>query len=163
MAKELYLSLGSNIGDREGSIARAIEALEAFLNQPAKCSRIMEFPSWGFCSSDFLNCVVRFDIPGCGANAELFLTALLRRIKEIEKTFGRDGKIEYNADGARIYHDRPIDIDILFYGSEKVDTDILKVPHPLAGERKFVLEPLKDVASNIEMINFADSNLKRLN
>lgn len=160
MAKrELYLSLGSNLGDREGFITKAIVALEEFLKMPAACSRILEYPSWGFCSNDFLNCVVRFDVPVCGVDTELFLTALLRQIKVVEKAFGRDCKVEFNADGTRIYHDRPIDIDILFYGNERVDSDILKVPHPLAGERNFVLEPLKDVASNIEMINFADSNI----
>lgn len=144
---ELYLSIGSNLGDRAGRIADAIKALEAYLKIPCACSEIMEFPSWGFSGGDFLNCMVRFDLPETGACPQLFLTALLREIKSIEKAAGRDGTIEINADGSRIYHDRPIDIDIIFYGSERVNTDYLTVPHPLAGVRNFVLEPLRQVAS----------------
>lgn len=145
--KELYLSIGANIGNREDSILRAKAALEDYLKLPSACSKIMEFPAWGFSGADFLNCMLRFDVPETGTSPELFLLALLRRIKEIEQDFGRDGKIDINADGVRIYHDRPIDIDIIFYGNEKIDTPILTVPHPLAGARNFVLEPLKDVAT----------------
>ncbi|MBQ9185393.1 MAG: 2-amino-4-hydroxy-6-hydroxymethyldihydropteridine diphosphokinase [Bacteroidales bacterium] len=152
--KELYLSLGANVGDRKDNILKATAAMEDFLKLPATCSRIMEFPSWGFCSSDFLNCVLRFDIPDSGADPELFLLALLRRIKEIERAFGRTAPAEFYADGSRKYHDRPIDIDILFYGKEIIDTEILKVPHPLAGVRNFVLEPLEDVATEKLKENF---------
>lgn len=145
--KELYLSLGSNLGDREANIRMAIDELEAFLRNKAIFSGLMEYPSWGFQGCDFLNCVVRFDIPDCGADTTLFLTALIRQIKKIEAAQGREDKFETRPDGSRIYHNRQIDIDILFYGTEKLDTELLKVPHPLAEVRNFVLEPLAKVAS----------------
>ena len=144
---ELYLSIGSNLGDRRSFISGATEALEAFLETPAACSRVLEYPSWGFAGHDFLNCVVRFDLPDAGAAPELFLTALLRQIKKIEKAAGRSGKVEFSADGERIYSDRPVDIDIIFHGALRVQTPLLTVPHPLAQERPFVMEPLKDVAT----------------
>ena len=130
-----------------GNLNKALETMEAFVGLPAASSRIMEYPSWGFSGADFLNSVIRFDIPQSGASPQLFLTALLKKIKEVEKALGRDGKVVFNADGSRLYSDRTIDIDILFYGSTRIETDILTVPHPLIKERDFVMEPLADVAT----------------
>ena len=54
--------------------------------------------------------------------------------------------MEFDKEGRRIYHDRTIDIDILFYGTETIDTESLKVPHPLISQRDFVLIPLREIA-----------------
>ena len=58
---------------------------------------------------------------------------------------GRRENLEYDAEGRRIYHDRPIDIDILLYGDETVDTPDLKIPHPLMKQRDFVMRPLEEI------------------
>jgi 2-amino-4-hydroxy-6-hydroxymethyldihydropteridine diphosphokinase len=58
---------------------------------------------------------------------------------------GRTGGVEYDAEGRRIYHDRPIDIDILLYGDERVDEPDLQIPHPLMEQRDFVMRPLKEI------------------
>ena len=58
---------------------------------------------------------------------------------------GRREKVEYAADGSRIYHDRIIDIDILLYGDERIDTPELTVPHPKMREREFVMLPLREI------------------
>ena len=58
---------------------------------------------------------------------------------------GRRGVPEYDAEGRRIYRDRPIDIDILLCGDERVDTPELQVPHPLMHERDFVMRPLAEI------------------
>ena len=58
---------------------------------------------------------------------------------------GRREREEYDAGGCRIYHDRPIDIDILLYGDETVDTPDLKIPHPLMKQRDFVMRPLEEI------------------
>ena len=71
---------------------------------------------------------------------------ILAACKEIERKLGRDDAPGYDADGKRIYHNRTIDIDILFYGSERVDCEDLKIPHPLIAERDFVKIPLAEIA-----------------
>ena len=59
---------------------------------------------------------------------------------------GRTDPPEYDADGRRIYHSRIIDIDILFYGKEVIETEELTIPHPRIAERDFVKKPLKEIA-----------------
>ena len=74
-------------------------------------------------------------------------SAILHQIKEIEKEMGRDPfEPLYDADGKRQYHDRIIDIDILYYGNETIHTEELTIPHPLIGERDFVKKPLKEIS-----------------
>ncbi|MCR4823919.1 MAG: 2-amino-4-hydroxy-6-hydroxymethyldihydropteridine diphosphokinase, partial [Bacteroidales bacterium] len=70
---------------------------------------------------------------------------LLRICKRIEREMGRRDAPEYDAEGRRIYHDRPIDIDILLYGDERVDTPDLQIPHPLMQQREFVMRPLREI------------------
>lgn len=148
--KTLYLALGSNLGNREANIQEAKRALEALLKVPGQMSDIIETPSWGFVGEDFLNSVVRFDLPESGVDAELYLTALLREIKAIEAGMGR--KIEsignIPPDVKREYGNRTIDIDIIFFDSYRVDTALLTVPHPRAAERDFVMIPLRQVAGD---------------
>ena len=71
---------------------------------------------------------------------------ILRLCKDIERSLGRNDTPEYDAGGNRVYHNRAIDIDILFYGNEHIDIDGLTVPHPLIGERDFVKIPLAEIA-----------------
>ena len=138
-AVPVYLSLGTNQGDRRAQIDEALRRLDAALGRPYEAlSSIIETPAWGFEGPDFLNCVVRY------RTAKRPHT-LLRICKKIERAMGRTVAPEYDADGRRIYHDRPIDIDILLYGDEHVDTPDLKIPHPLMEQRDFVMRPLAEI------------------
>ena len=138
-AVPVYLSLGTNQGDRRAQIDEALRRLDIAVGRPYEAlSSIIETPAWGFEGPDFLNCVVRY------RTAKRPHT-LLRICKKIERAMGRTGAPEYDADGRRIYHDRPIDIDILLYGDEHVDTPDLKIPHPLMEQRDFVMRPLAEI------------------
>jgi 2-amino-4-hydroxy-6-hydroxymethyldihydropteridine diphosphokinase len=148
MAKwvEIYLGLGSNLGEREVNLMRAVTMLdEALGTHPERISRIIETPADGFEGPDFLNMCIMYRLKP-DAPAVEHASALLHRIKDIEKTLGRDGNVEFDAQGNRIYHDRPIDIDILFYGNEAINTEELTIPHPRIAERDFVKIPLREIA-----------------
>ena len=137
--RDVYLSLGSNLGDRRANIDEALRRLDKAVGRPYDAlSSIIETPSWGFDGPDFLNCVVRY-------RTARRPETLLKICKRIERAMGRRGEPEYDAEGRRIYRDRPIDIDILLYGDERIDTPDLQVPHPLMGERDFVMRPLAEI------------------
>ena len=143
----LYLSLGSNQGDRRHNILEAVRMLDERLGMPhSALSRLLEFPSWGFAGSDFLNCVVRYDIPAAGQDLRLHAQSVLALAKEIENSLGRRQDVVFDTEGRRIYRDRPIDIDILFYGPLRMDSAVLTIPHKLIRERDFVKIPLQEVA-----------------
>ena len=142
----VYLGLGSNLGDRRKNIERALTLLdEGFGRHYTALSRMIETKAWGFKGDKFLNACVLYRIYRKGSPEEQG-HEILALCKEIERTLGRDEKPEYDADGNRIYHNRTIDIDILFYGSEHIDTEDLTVPHPLIAERDFVKIPLAEIA-----------------
>ena len=135
----VYLSLGSNQGDRRAQIAEALRRLDAAIGHPYEaCSSMLETEAWGFDGAAFLNCAVRY-------RTARQPQTLLRICKRIERAMGRRGAPEYDAAGRRIYRDRPIDIDILLYGDRTVDTPELKIPHPLMYERDFVMRPLAEI------------------
>ena len=135
----VYFSLGTNQGDRRAQIDEALRRLDAAIGRPYEAlSSIIETPSWGFEGPDFLNCVGRYRT-ACQPRT------LLRICKRIERAMGRTGGPEYDAEGRRIYHDRPIDIDILLYGEERVDEPDLQIPHPLMEQRDFVMRPLREI------------------
>lgn len=143
---KVYLSLGSNIGDREQNLRSAIKMLENALDTPpAAISSIIETPAEGFESPNpFLNLCVRFDLEGGIGPMDL-----LKTCKRIERRLGRktEGEV-FDAEGRRVYRDRPIDIDILLFGDVNMDTPELTVPHPRMAERDFVLIPLKEIQEN---------------
>ena len=135
----VYFSLGTNQGDRRAQIAEALRRLDAAIGRPFEaCSSIVESPAWGFEGPDFLNCVVRY-------RTARRPETLLRICKRIERAMGRRESLEFTPDGRRIYHDRPIDIDILLYGDAVVDTPDLKIPHPLMQQRDFIMGPLGEI------------------
>ena len=142
----VYLGLGSNLGDRRKNVERALELLDAgFGCHYTALSRLIETKAWGFKGDKFLNACVLYRIYRKGSPEEQG-HEILALCKEIERTLGRDEKPEYDSDGHRVYHNRSIDIDILFYGTERIDTEDLIVPHPLIGERDFVKIPLAEIA-----------------
>ena len=148
---ELYLSLGSNQGDRGQNIETALSLLNIEFKTPYKAvSRLMETEPWGFESSDtFLNAAVLYELylPK-GYNPEAEGLMILEICKDIERRLGRTGKPQYNEKGERVYTSRPIDIDILLLGDNKIDCEELTVPHKLMFERDFVMIPLKEILSH---------------
>ena len=148
MRVNLYLSLGSNIGDREANIRAALTALNRSYGRYIALSDMIETAPQGFQSPNaFLNCCVRYELSPRNDDLLQECHRILRRIKTIEANLGRDLTVEFDANGQRIYHDRPIDIDILFFGSYRGSDHLVTVPHPRIAERNFVLIPLRQIAT----------------
>ena len=145
---ELYLSLGSNKGDRRHNLEAAISMLNIELGTPFKAvSGFIETEPWGFESEcGFMNAAVLYelDLP-VDYNPEAEGLMILDICKSIERRLGRTGSPQYDENGNRIYSDRPIDIDILLLGDSRIDCDELTVPHKLMYERDFVMIPLNEI------------------
>ena len=148
----LYLSLGSNQGDRRLNIEHAVSMLNIELKKPYKAiSSILETEPWSFESENkFLNAVVLYelDLPE-GYNAEAEGLMVLEICKDIERKLGRTGEPQYDEKGERIYTSRPIDIDILLFGDDRIECPELTVPHKLMYERDFVMIPLKEINNKL--------------
>jgi 2-amino-4-hydroxy-6-hydroxymethyldihydropteridine diphosphokinase len=130
--KTIYLSLGSNVGDRAAQIARAVEALAAAGMRVARQSSLystepvdVRTQSW------FLNCVLE-------AETDLLPRQLLRVLQEVERSLGRKRLVRRGP--------RAMDIDLLLYGASVMRAPELEVPHPRMAERRFVLVPLAELA-----------------
>lgn len=148
---KLYLSLGSNQGDRKRNIETAISLLNIELGTPYKAvSSFIETEPWGFDSDDkFINAAVLYEIDlKRGYNPEAEGLMILEICKDIERRLGREEGPLYDEDGNRIYKSRPIDIDILLLGDDKIDCPELTVPHKLMYERDFVMIPLREIEIN---------------
>jgi len=163
---ELYLSLGSNQGDREQNIETALSLLNIELGKPYKrVSSMIETEPWGFDSEDkFINAAVLYelDLPE-GYNAEAEALMILEICKDIERRLGRKDNPQYDEKGKRIYTSRPIDIDILLFGDNRIDCQELTIPHKLMYERDFVMVPLREIAGQAgnEVIPDLIGELKR--
>ena len=133
--KRVYLSLGSNIGDREGNLRKAVERLAAQEIRMLHASRIYETEPVDYKDQAwFLNQVVE-------AETALFPMQLLTRIGRVERELGRRHTVRNGP--------RTIDIDILFYGAATVETARLEIPHPRIAQRRFVLAPLAELAPDL--------------
>ena len=144
----LYLGLGSNQGDRALNIEHAVSMLNVELKTPYKAiSSLLETEPWGFDSQEkFMNAVVLYELElPEGYNPEAEGLMILEICKDIERRMGRTGEPQYDEKGERIYTDRPIDIDILLFGDNRIDCPELTVPHKLMYERDFVMIPLKEI------------------
>ena len=147
---DVYLSLGSNQGDRAENIENAISLLNIELKTPYKAvSSLLETEPWGFESEQkFLNAAVHYQLQFKeGYNPEAEALMILEICKDIERRLGRKEVLEYDEAGERIYHNRPIDIDILLFGEHRIDCPELTIPHKLMYERDFVMIPLKEIFS----------------
>lgn len=139
--RDLYLSLGSNLGDRKANLLKAVEMLDASLGKHKRLSSIVETKSWGFEGEDFLNLAVMYE-------TEMEGEQILRICKEVEKRIGRKEEgIKMDEQGRRVYADRLIDVDILLLGEEQICSESLTIPHPRMWERDFVIKPLKEIFS----------------
>ena len=133
--KRVYLSLGSNIGNREGNLRKAVERLAAQEIRVLHTSRIYETEPVDYKEQAwFLNQVVE-------AETALFPMQLLTRIGRVERELGRRRTVRNGP--------RTIDIDILFYGLATVETARLEIPHPRIAQRRFVLAPLAELAPDL--------------
>ena len=129
---QTYLGLGSNQGDREAQLSRAIALIGERVGEVLRQSSIIETSPWGFSSGNkFLNAVILCE-------TTLTPRELLGVTQQIERELGRRHK-----GGA--YRDRPIDIDILLYDDYHIDTPDLQIPHPLMHQRDFVMIPLNEI------------------
>ena len=129
-----YLGLGSNLGNRRKQLITAMALLAERAGDMLAYSAFHETEAWVFVSENrFLNAAVKLQ-------TDLPPLALLHATQQIERELGRTQK----SDGT--YHDRPIDIDLLLYDELILATPELVLPHPLMHERKFVMEPLSEIA-----------------
>ena len=134
MSHEVYLSLGSNLGDREANLHEAINLLQQRAGEVLRTSSFLGTEPWGFQSPNrFLNAAVCL-------LTDLTPHQLLTVTQQIERDLGRTAKTR-----SRAYADRPIDIDILLYDDIQLSTPELTIPHPLMHKRDFVMIPLKEV------------------
>ena len=131
MHKIVYLSLGSNLGDREANLRTAIEKLGEFGNIAAISSFYETEPVEVTAQPWFLNCAVKLD-------TEKMPRQLISAILALEQSMGRQRKQQKGP--------RTIDIDVLLFGSSVIEIPSLTIPHPHLHERRFVLEPLAEIA-----------------
>ena len=132
--RKIYLSIGSNKGNRYSFIKEALRLIHKDIGEVILISKIYETKSWGFQSDDFLNLCILI-------KSELIPKKLISKLKKIEERIGRkrnNDKIEA----------REIDIDILFYSNKIVNQKDLIIPHQRLHLRNFVLYPLNDIAAD---------------
>ncbi len=134
MRKSVYLSLGSNVGDRQAHLDTALEKLRRLGTVAAISSFYETEPVEVRQQGWFLNCVIKLE-------TEAMPRQLLKRLLDIEQSMGRR---RTQAKGPR-----NIDIDILLFGSSVVEAKGLTIPHPAMHERRFVLEPLAEIAPEV--------------
>lgn len=153
---EIYLLLGGNIGPVRENLRRAQELIGARVGRVVRASRVYRSPAWGFESPDpFFNVALAVE-------TALTPEATMRTLLQIECELGRQrpagaggaasetpAPAAAGAAPSKTYASRPIDIDILFFGSLVLDTPLLTVPHPRLPLRRFALLPLCDLAPGL--------------
>jgi len=134
-----YIALGSNVGDSRNALLRAMERLQEFSGTPLVKSSLFETAPVDCPAGSpmFLNAVVALT-PKAGETPE----SLFAKLQEIEKEFGRTPKKVLN-------EPRPLDLDLIAFGNETRATRELTLPHPRAHLRRFVLEPLAEIAPGL--------------
>ena len=134
--KPVFLGIGTNLGEREENLRKAIKLIEEHIGSITEESSVYETEPWGFQSeTSFFNMVIKVE-------TNLTPSGLLGRILMIEAMMGRLRE-------GQGYKSRIIDIDILFFGSRIFENKILKIPHPRIQERRFVLVPLSEIAGDL--------------
>ncbi|MEO1012297.1 MAG: 2-amino-4-hydroxy-6-hydroxymethyldihydropteridine diphosphokinase, partial [Bacteroidota bacterium] len=129
----IHLSLGSNLGDRLQNLQEAVFRLGIQVGDIIAISKVYESPAWGFSGGNFLNLCLSLETKHPPLN-------VLKHVLLIEESLGRTRTCSEG------YSSRTLDIDILYYGNEIINTKALTVPHPQLQERLFVLLPLAEIA-----------------
>jgi 2-amino-4-hydroxy-6-hydroxymethyldihydropteridine diphosphokinase len=161
--EQVYLSLGSNIGDRLANLHQAIRALSGIAEISAVSHAYQTEPVEFTAQPWFANTVVALQIPSDihsdnlspneSAPDKLSMDAphrLLQQLLAIERDMGRRRDADDNLQSPRIKGPRIIDLDIVLYGSRVIHTPSLTVPHPAMHQRRFVLQPLAEIAPEVE-------------
>lgn len=134
MKHRVFLSLGSNLGNKEGNIIEAISRIRELIGDVERQSTLLVTQPWGFESENtFVNAAIM-------VVTDMQPLQLLHATQQIERDMGRTEKSV-----AGCYRDRIIDIDILTYDDLHFATDELTLPHPLMHERDFVMKPLREI------------------
>ncbi|EZH74449.1 7,8-dihydro-6-hydroxymethylpterin-pyrophosphokinase [Aquimarina atlantica] len=132
----LHISLGSNIGNRMDFLQNAINKIYESIGDLVSISGVYQTPAWGFSSDDFYNACI-------AVRTFLSESEVLTMLLEIENSLGR------NRTDGKGYEARTIDLDIIFSSEGSIETKKLIVPHPAMQGRKFVLEPLAEIAGEM--------------
>ncbi|MBO5578864.1 MAG: 2-amino-4-hydroxy-6-hydroxymethyldihydropteridine diphosphokinase [Prevotella sp.] len=138
---QLFLGLGSNLGDRAENIRKAVLLIQERVGEVVRQSSLIETEPWGFESDHcFLNGVILCE-------TTLTPRQVLKATQKIERELGRKKKTTLLSHLSPLtsHCDRPIDIDILLYDDLTVNEPDLKIPHPLMHERDFVMIPLREI------------------
>lgn len=125
--------MGSNLGNRGFHLQKSLFSLGERIGEIRSISHVYQSPAWGFEGGDFLNACVCLQ-------TELGPEKLLQELLDIEREAGR---LRQPGEG---YRSRTLDLDLLYYGSEAIQTTFLTVPHPSLHKRRFILRPLADIA-----------------
>ena len=143
-----YIAIGSNQGNKLGYLQKAISEIYTHIGDVLRVSKVYDTPAWGFEGDNFYNACLE-------VRTRFSAEDLLQKLLSIELSMGR--KRIGNS-----YANRPIDLDIVFYENEKIETSSLQVPHPRLAERKFVLYPLADLIPDFEhpILKLTIENLK---
>lgn len=136
MSERVFLGLGSNLGEREENLRAALNRIRGLPGTSVvRVSRFVESQPWGVADQpSFINAVAEI-------RTEMEPEALLSAVKEVEREVGRTATYRW---GPRV-----IDIDVLVYGSRRVATPELTIPHPHILDRPFVWEPLREIAPEV--------------
>jgi len=129
---QVILSLGSNQGNRLSNIQSAINLIHREAGTVVKVSKLYETPAWGFEGEAFYNCALVL-------HTQRSAQTILEKVLGIEKKLGR---VRSESEG---YQSRPIDIDLITFNEEIINSKELQVPHPAMQERMFVLLPMRDL------------------
>ena len=134
----VYLGLGTNLGDKEQNLRMSIKKIEERIGNVVSLSAFYATAPWGFSSENsFLNAAVCVE-------TTLLPLQVLEETQRIERELGRTEKLVNG-----LYADRLIDIDLLLYDDRVMDAEGLILPHPLMTERRFVMEPLSEIAPDV--------------
>ena len=134
-SNKVYLSLGSNLGDKIRNLQNAINLIDSEVGNVFSISNVYQTKAQGFTGDDFYNCCISL-------NTFLKPAALLTKLLKIESLNGR------KRSNTKSYQSRNIDIDILFFEDEIIDANNLVIPHPRMHTRNFVITPLTDIAKS---------------
>lgn len=136
MQVSCFLLLGSNIADKSKTLYKAVDIINTEIGTVKTQSNVYESEAWGYKDPETYHNLALEIL------TELTSTELLNTCLNIEKLLGRRRT-------ASQYEARTIDIDVVFYGNDIINTESLIVPHPRMQDRKFVLEPLNEIASSL--------------
>ena len=143
MIHDLYLALGSNLGDKAENIRKALDKIDERIGSVYRVANIIETAPVGYTSDNmYLNTV-------CLVHTMHSPERVLEETQRIEREMGRSEKTTIASDGTPIYQDRIIDIDLLQYDQIELSTPELTLPHPRMDERPFIKQQISEISQDI--------------